>query len=126
MSIHFANIFSSQTRSQVLLGLANFKNPVCVNELAEISDCSLCSVHAAVKDLYKTNVLQSSRQQNETKYQLNRLSPNFELIIAIKTVNEQQTLQQRANLYSKKAQRVLKFVSDSYQLMSNVKKCRDN
>lgn len=125
-SSSFENVFSSHTRSKTLLSLANFTESVCVNELAELTNCSLCSVHAAVKDLFKDKILQGSRQQNETKYCLNKSSASFDLIMAIKVTNERQTIRQRAHSYSKKAQQSLKFIADSHRLISKVKKPYDN
>ncbi len=126
MREEFKNLFSSGARSAALLVLSELNDPVCLNELAELSQCSVCATRAAMQGLSKEKLVLRKRRRNETVFVLNRANARAEIIERIRLALEAEQVEARASKYDVRPKEVLHFASSTGSFLQKVRMLNEN
>jgi hypothetical protein len=117
----FAAVFSSNSKSALLLLLAQLNTAAGLSELAELSGHSGSVAMNALESLVKSKIVTKKRCWNENFYRINNRHKLTPIVRLINSNLENAYLIERSQAYSAKAKRCLKFVSESGRLMNSVK-----
>ena len=121
-----AELFSSRSRSKLLLALFEFRTPVSLHELAEVTETSLCAAHHALRQLTTERIIQKKRRGKETHYTLDRKHNAVAFISALALAREKVFLSERCARYHNRARQSLRFASDSLAFISQVRALNAN
>lgn len=115
-------MFSSRSRTSLLLLLEAMTMPVCLSELSELSGNSLCATQSALSQLHRERWVRRARRGKETLYSLNRDHPAASTLSCIAKNLRMEAIRVRAERYSLKAQQALTFASESRRFLSKVRR----
>ena len=126
MRKEFKNLFNSGAKSAVLLVLSELRDPVCLNELAELSECSVCATDAAMKSLSAKKLVRRKKRGNETVFTLNRGNRRAEIVESIRGRLESEMIEARARRYGDRPLEALQFASTTASFLSRVRALNEN
>ena len=121
MSAKPSDLFTSASRTKLLLALYEFHAPVSLHELAEIVGSSVCAAQNALKQLLSERLVLKKVVGNETQYTLNRKKKSIEFIRVLALAKERVFLNERAKTYGKQAAGSLRFSNDTLLFLSKVR-----
>ena len=121
MIVLFENLFNSRSRTAVLFCLAELRAPLCLNELAELTNSSLTATLSAVKTLVRERLVRKKSVRNETQYFLNAKHPAVGTLKLLSKTLTHASIKQRAEKLQTRPKQVLHFVSTANSFISNVR-----
>ena len=119
-------MFSSRSRTAVLLLLEELTTPICLKEISQLTGVSVCAIQATLLQLRDEGWVYRTRKGKETLYRLNREHPEAWLLKFVAGKVRTESIRKRVAAYAAKAQRALAFASDTRSFLSSMRRLNDN